>query len=92
MTIKRVAGDWKEVGDRVFGDMVLVSGKGKQQVEYENIVGVDWKESPDEVVSQVNEILKENKIPLQFIYVVDGSDSYWFGTAVKAKKAKKAKK
>lgn len=50
-----------------------------EEVELELLIGVDWKESPLEVMDQVNAALEQLGVEVRFHHVEFGDDSYAFG-------------
>lgn len=42
-----------------------------------NII-VDWKATPDQVIAEVNRVLRENGVAAEFVDIDDGSDQYLF--------------
>lgn len=50
---------------------------------YTKFFGVDHRADPADVMSEVNDILKQLNINIEFVHVNDGSDAYWFGAVAK---------
>ena len=38
----------------------------------------DWKATPDQVIAEVNRVLRENDVNGEFVDIDDGSDQYLF--------------
>lgn len=56
----------------------IVNAEG-EEVELIQAVGVDWKETPIDVMSQVNDALEKMGVEVRFIHIDCGDDAYWFG-------------
>lgn len=50
-----------------------------EETEIEAAMSFDWKESPDDVVSRVNEVLKEFGLEIEFVELNRGDGAYHFG-------------
>lgn len=57
----------------------------KTSEDYEVEFWADWKEGPIDVVSMVNEALKQRGVNIKFDVLETGSDTYGFVIAKKAK-------
>lgn len=57
---------------------LIVMGKKKVRLHDADIISVDYKDTPVDVIEQVNAILKSRKVGFAFTNVNDGSDTYLF--------------
>lgn len=55
----------------------IVNANGKE-LEVDIAMSFDWKESPDDVVSQVNEVLESFGLGIEFVEIIRGDDTYYF--------------
>lgn len=69
MSIKQVAGRFLYTKDELRGG----------RTNYKHYFGADHRSDPAEVVSEVNRVLTEMNVNVEFVYVNCGDDSYWFG-------------
>lgn len=86
--LKSIPGDW-EVNDKK-RTVRLFSGKGKDKVYYDVTASADWKDSPEDVVESLNEVLKDKG--LEFIHINDGSDTPSFALIPYVKRKKRGRK
>lgn len=86
--LRTLEGDW-EVNDKK-RTVRLFSGKGKDKVYYDETASADWKDSPEDVVDSINEVLKDKG--LEFIHIDDGSDMPSFALVPYVKRKKRGSK
>lgn len=70
-------GEWDDE-KRIWTILPVIEIDGEERTVPEPIV-VDWKDTPDDVMEQVNAYLKEREIDLEFVLIDHGDDAYHFG-------------